>query len=257
MCFELVVVLACTSKESREKKTVSTSKVLQTVLDVKQLIQQMFSVPVCVQEFTYESQCFADSTSLKSISLRSGDTVYISYPSDADCAAIDDIIAWLHHVVVCLRNETPSVQHTVSGQLGILMRTGISQRLLESLAQNYFGAFGETKPTVNRLYFMQANGICLLIELLMLIQRVPWPEQFYYIKYIELHCLQVLWSICETREFGDVVCKHNGLECCIKGLTHKVLKRDDCISDADSPQLQRADELLEGVMIAGLGTLRK
>lgn len=252
-CFDLVVFLKCTSKMDTEKKMVSTYKVPQTVLDVKQLVQQQFSVPVCVQHFTFKSQSFVDTTSLKSISLRSGDIVNISYSSDADCASIDKIIAWFYQAIVYLKEETPSVQRAVSRELFDLMRT----RVLEELAKDCFGTFTDARHTANRLYFMQANGICPLIQLLTLVQRVPWSKQLIFMKCVEIQSLQVIGSICETREFGETILKFNGLECCIKSLTHKVLKRDSYVSDIDSPQSQRSDQLLEGVMIASLGALTK
>ena len=259
MGFEIDVVLTCTSKKSTEKKTIRIDEAPQTVLDVKRLIQKQFSVPICVQEFTYESQRFVDTASLKSISLRSGDTVHVSYPSEADCAAIDKVLAWLQQVVLGLRNGVPSVRDPAGAQLRVLhlIHDGLNGRLLEDLAYVYFGTFGEAGPTVNRLYFMQANGICLLVELLTLAQKVAWPERLAHMKWVELGCLQVLWSICESREFGEVVCMHSGLECCVKALSHKKLDGCDTFSDDDSPQPQRTNEVLEGVMVAGLGTLRK
>lgn len=257
--FELEVVLTCTSRNSVEKpKTISTDKALQTVLDVKRLVEKHLSIPVCVQDLTYDSQTVTDEMSLKSIGLRSGDTVHISYPCEADCDAIGIVIAWLYETTACLRNEKPTVRtyRNASALLTKLLTMGVTQRLLEGLSQTYFGSFGEARTTVNRLYFLQMDGVRRLVELLTLIQRVPWSDQWRWMKYLEHQCLQVLWSLCETRHFGEAIYKHGGLECCIKALLHKSVARDDCLADADSANSESDDVCLEAVMISGLVTLR-
>ena len=262
MCLELEVSLTSTSKKSTEKRTLSVdTKALGTVLDVKHYIQKQFSVPICVQDFTYESQSFADTTSLKSLCLRSGDTVHVSYPSDANCAAIDEVVAWLHQTIACMKNETPTIHRDPSVQLETLMKarlSGQSQLLvLDSLPTIGFGSFGEARTRVNKLYFSQLDGISLSVELLTMIQRIPCSIQRPDMRHLEWQCLNVLWSFCETQQFGDIVCKHGGLECCITAVWRKVVARDECLYDSNAHWAQREERLLKGVMHAGLGALAK
>ena len=244
---DLEIVLICTSKMGTEKKMVGTFRLSQTILHVKQLAQKQFSIPVYIQDFMYKSQSYVDTIRLQSISVQSGDTVNILYSSDPDCAAIDNAITWLQQAVECILNVTPSVRHSVSREVSDLM-LGTE---LENLVKHCFHLPDEATMAANSLYFMQTNGICLLISLLKHIQRVPWSEQLDYMRWVEWRCLIVINSICTTREVGEEILKYGGLECCIKSLTYMVVKRDRYLSDADFPML------LECVMMASIAALAR
>ncbi|KAL5484224.1 hypothetical protein EMCRGX_G020685 [Ephydatia muelleri] len=123
--FELCVFLHCTSNQTISKKSVIKRKVLETILDIKLLVEEQHNIPASMQTLEYESHVFDDNTLLRSLGIQSGDTVHVKYSSEADCRAVEEMVVWLFEVVYYLMKECPSIDVGMDRRLESLITQGI------------------------------------------------------------------------------------------------------------------------------------
>ena len=244
--FELVVFLSCTSNQTTNKKSVMTrGGALETILDVKQLVEQQLNIPASIQTLEYESYVFDDSTPLKSLHIQSGDAVRVKYSSEADCREVEEIAVWLFEVVYYLMKECPSVDVGVDRTLDFLITLGINSNLFTSA--KYFEDILDQRCCANMHHFVKHRGLNVLMETLVLIQTVPWSKRIVKLKLVELASLCVMQKF--ILHYSQLILACKGLECCMTSLMHAHLKKRCSIVDTESPMQQRHDDLLAYVMV--------
>ena len=80
------LVLKCTSTSTTSTETLKLKSFPQKVLDIKEHIQEVLSIPLCTQSIHHESTVLNDSDDLSVHRIRGGDTLYVSYEARAECA---------------------------------------------------------------------------------------------------------------------------------------------------------------------------
>ncbi|KAL5484222.1 hypothetical protein EMCRGX_G020681 [Ephydatia muelleri] len=150
--FELCVFLRCTSNQMISKKSVVNRKVLETILDIKLLVEEQHNIPASMQTLEYESHVFDDNTLLRSLGIQSGDTVHVKYSSEADCRAVEEMVVWLFEVVYYLMKECPSID------------VGMDRRLESLITQDIITNFTTVKYFEDMLdtSLCDENSVCRL-----------------------------------------------------------------------------------------------
>ena len=243
--FELNVFLNCTSNQTTNKKSVISKQTLETISDVKLLIEQQLSIPASTQTLEYESHVFDDSTSLKSLRIQSGDTVYVKYSSEADCREVEEMAKWFFEVAYYMMKGCPSVDVGMDRTLDDLITLGINTNLFPSA--KLFDDILDHRCCANMHHFVKHKGLNVLMEILARTQTVPWPQRLVKLKVLELASLCVMQKF--ILHYSPLLLACKGLECCLTSLLHVHVKKYDCIADTESPVLHRHDDLLALVMV--------
>ena len=251
--------LHCTKTGTVDQKRIQFASPPKTVRDVKMKIENNYNIPVCTQTLSFESQVLSDDTSLESVRVRSGDTFRISYYADGNCTEILKVIGWCKMLLAALRVENPSISEGISFELEKLLMTGKEEKLLNSLAYEYFFPWLDARKYVNKLHFTHNGGIEVIMSIYSLLFRHPWPNCRLKLKYLERDILRVLWNLSETFALRRLITKHNGLQLCMKSLLRKKLEEGQPIQDRETPghQVMHQDWILTKNITAALGALCK
>lgn len=242
--FEFSVFLSCTSNQTMNKKSVISRKVLETISDVKLLVEEQHNIPASIQTLEYESHVFDDNTPLKSLGIRSGDTVHVKYSSEADCRAVEEMAIWLFEVVYYLMKDCPSVDVGTDKTLDSLITLGINTNFLSA---KYFEDILNSRCCANMQHFVQHRGLHVLMEVLVLTQTVSWSKRIVKLKAVELASLCMIQKF--ILHYTPLILECKGFECCITSLMHIHLGKIFSIADFQSPIQHRHDDLLAFVMV--------
>ena len=229
------------------KKSVVNRKVLETILDIKLLVEEQHNIPASMQTLEYESHVFDDNTLLRSLGIQSGDTVHVKYSSEADCRAVEEMVVWLFEVVYYLMKECPSIDVGMDRRLESL----ITQDIITNFTTvKYFEDMLDTRCCANIHHFVQHRGLHVLMEVLALTQTVQWSKCLVKLKQVQLASIFMIQRF--TLHYSSLILDFKGLECCITSLMHTHLKKHCSIADLQSPLQHRHDDLLAFAMVRSL-----
>ena len=230
-------------------------KVLETILDIKLLVEEQHNIPASMQTLEYESHVFDDKTLLRSLGIQSGDTVHVKYSSEADCRAVEEMVVWLFEVVYYLMKECPSVDVGMDRRLESVITQGIKSYFTTTV--KYFHNMLDTRCCANIHHLVQHKGLHVLMEVLALTQKVQWSKCHVKVKQVQLASLFMIERCTCTFHYSSVILECKGLECCIKSLMHTHLEKHCSIADMQSPMQHRHDDLLASAMVRSLTILSK
>ena len=226
-------------------------KVLETILDIKLLVEEQHNIPASMQTLKYESHVFDDNTLLRSLGIQSGDTVHVTYSSEADCREVEEIVVWLLEVDYYLMKQCPSVDVGMDRRLESVITQGIKSYFTTTV--KYFHSMLDTRCCANMHHFVQHRGLHVLMEVLALTQTVRWSKCHVKVKQVQLASLFMIQRF--TFHYSSLILECKGLECCITSLMHIHLEKHCSIADIQSPMQHRHDDLLAFVMVRSLTIL--
>ena len=154
--------LNCTSRKCIDSKILSLNSFPTSTLELKQAIESRFSIPVCVQSVSYQLAPLSDGDSLLERRIRSGDTLSISYPCDADCQLIREIILWIRRVLTAIQCENGIEANEI--HTDNIIWSGLNSSYHETLPIHVFDWLSP-KAFVNKLYFETEGGLTALVGL--------------------------------------------------------------------------------------------
>lgn len=254
------VELQCTETNSSRLSTITFSPDAHptTIADVKLKVEEEFSIPMCVQSLSYEAYRLNDSTSLEEARIRSGDTFQVAYSAEGDCPEITKVVRWLELVREYLRAEDPCLKDPMSSDFEELIKLGIRDELIESLAFKYLFPWLDSKKYANKLYFVQLGGLDVTMEIYALLHRHSWDQCMLHLKYVEYGLLRVLWNLSETFQLRRLIMKHGGLQLCMKSLLRQKLEKRESIQDNTAVDFHQENSwILVETIGAALGLLCK
>ena len=208
--------LNCTSRKSTENKILTLNDFPSSTLELKQAIESRFSIPACVQSVSYQLAPLSDGDSLLERRIRSGDTLSVSYPCDADCQLIREIIEWIKQVVKAMKYENGIDTD------GIIW-SGINAKYHETLPIHIFDWLSP-KAFVNKLYFKTEGGLTALIELYKELTDCDWATMRPLLKYLESFSIQSIGNFGEVFPLRRLSLEAGVLDMALRSLLRKVLK---------------------------------
>ena len=103
------------SPTTARTKTFTLDCYPQSAMDIKKEIQKEFQIPTFAQTVQYEQITLSDTSSPRSVHIRNGDTLQITYELAAECIEIDEVVAWLSQLdnlfkvhLPCSSDENPT-----------------------------------------------------------------------------------------------------------------------------------------------------
>ena len=256
------VVLFCTKTNYTTHKTISFpgDEPPTTIKDIKEKIEEHFSIPSCLQTLSYDAYQLSNDALLETARIRAGDTFHISYSAEADCEGINTVVMWFIAVSVHLHQEDPTLSNMqISEDFEELLSSGINDELMETLAFKYLFPWLDVQKYANRLYFVSCGGLDLVMSVYNKLHSHKWEETLLKLKYVEYGILRILWNLSETFELRRLIISHNnGLKLCIQSLLRQTLVEGEIIQDHTDMQTHRNNSwvLVENIC-AALGLLCK
>ena len=244
------VVLEChlhsRSEGTTEVKYLSLSSLPRTVLDLKLVIQAQFSVPACAQTVAFQTEVLTDEVQLASRSLRSGDSVDVSFLARGDCRSLEEVNAWMEHLVRTF-DDSSLKQEEVDYQVEVVVYDGIQSGLDSALGYDLF-EWLIPRTMVNKAYFETTGGLQLLLRLYQRVLACPWHTLRVYQKYLENVCTQAFANYGETAGLRRKLVSMGILELCFKSLLRVSISLNHPVTDPSSrPEDQEInDSLLKG-----------
>ena len=119
-----LVELVCEERKTTEVKILTLESQPRIFLDVKNAIEEEFSIPVCVQTLLHQSNPVADSDTLESCYVRSGDTFQVTYPIEGECEKALEVETWLRQLADTFRSHITVKETSPEGTLFQLDKTG-------------------------------------------------------------------------------------------------------------------------------------
>lgn len=187
-----------------QSKTLTLECYPETTLDLKKELQKQFHIPTFAQTVHHEHIALSDSDRLQSVHIRSGDTLRITYQSEAECVDIDEAVTWLGELVSHFREGLPSLSHRASSEGEYLLAVGNHQGLTDQLRRQLFIPWHSDVKQMNKRYFLHTGGVALLLEAYSLLLQQDWQACTPELQSFELTCLNALYHLVSTFELRQV-----------------------------------------------------
>ena len=252
--FEAVLNLSCITSKQVETKTVKCVSFPKDALDLKQKIEDDFSIPVCAQTLRYESTVLSDSDDLRSMCLRTGDTLHLTYRSKADCPEVQSVVKWLRSLLDLFQVHVPSLLDPVPSDGENALNTAIQQGFMEELRNKVFTPWGSNIKQMNKDYFISIGGLDTLVKLYSLLLTQDWHMCPTNVKHLELSFPVALYHIASTYRLRKVLIKYGCLELLMDSLLLFKIKRGERFIDS---QQNSSSSLLRDLIGTAMGTLCK
>jgi len=249
------IVLCCTSTEEVVTKTVTFVTYPKSARDLKQKIEDDFNIPICAQTLQYESTVLVDSDDLRSICLRSGDTIHLTYRSKANCSEVLNVVTRLKSLLGLFQVHLPSLSDEVPSDGENALQTAIQEGFMQELRNDVFSPWDSDVKQMNKDYFISIGGLDTLVRLYSLLLTQDWhmcPEN---VKHLVLTCPVALYHIAATYKLRRVLIKHGCIELLMNSLLLVKLKRGERVTVAGGTQ--RDSLILRDLMGSAMGTLCK
>lgn len=234
-------ILHCTSQEegngaSSLTKTLSFPSLPTTVAEVKARIEKECQIPEPLQSILFGSVTLEPRTELKSLRLRSDDTLTVRYHSTAECKELDEGIAWIQYLLETFQTLGVPLRYSIQQHDDTIFEALESVReednFMTRLAFDYSLPWLEPRVSANKVYFIQKEGLEKLLELHSCLVSCQWHALPIELQLLQGQILMVIWNLAETFQLRREILKRGGLEKCIQSLVQvrivpELLEEDD------------------------------
>ena len=227
--FELEVVLRRKLDDAEVTRRLLFTAPLKQVDDIKSRIQAEFNIPKCMQLLQHCGNALSDAEQVEKLYLRSGDSILVSYYCEMEIEDFKEITSWLKQ----MRNR-----HITDA-----VRLPSSSMRIRDVSEPYprhdavaclFAGWGTPRTEVNRKYFVQEEGIELVLRLYAALTDTDWHELNSGSLRDLLGCLAILWNFCETRDTRLFIDQRGGFDLMVKSLSRaSVLRGNETSTFAD------------------------
>ena len=206
-CPSLSVHFECLSEKTTIIREVTLPPAVTTVLQIKQHLEDEYNVPVCMQTVRYGSVVLNEDTSIKSLRLRAGDELHMSYYATAECKKLLSVLRWLEATLSNVRGNVRDERN--QEPYGYY-------HPLDRLAD----LFMPSAELANKDYFIAQGGLKLLMELYGCLLKYEWENMADQWRYLEDRILLALRRLSRyTLSHGQLILKEDGLRMCLATLT--------------------------------------
>ena len=228
------VILNCEVTKSSETKQLHFESPPTTFLEIKKRIEEIFSIPSCIQTLCYQSVILKDSDELQHTHFRSGDTFTVDYQIEGNCKRVETVIKWLREILelfqILKENDSlpdeekdPSLSSHLC-KLEDLILTEEKDRTIGDLILQLFSPWEDERTYVNKLHFHHEGGLDVLMKVYGLLVSKEWGGLGVHSElhlYMECLCSQAVTGYMQTFPLCRQVIKVGGLEICLKTLLRK------------------------------------
>ena len=237
----LNVVLSCELTRDPVKQVCFKSPPT-TPLEVKEKIEEEFSIPACVQTLQYQTVTLRDTDVFQCTQFRHGDTFTVLFPARGDCSRVQEVIVWLSTVFKHLQaikdydshhfeedNDPLQFQATLCNMAEESILSGMQEGTAQDLCLHLFYPWKEKRTYVNKLHFQHGGGLDVLMKVYGLLVEREWGDlginaEFHL--YLECLCSQAVANYTQTFPLRRQVIQLGGLEMCIKTLLRRDVGRE-------------------------------
>ena len=229
---EFTVILASIPEDSPKVATLTFIETYpRTVSDLKQGIEDEFSIPTCCQNIRVENIQLRDECSLEFYRIREGDTLHVQYNSVADVGDVLGIVDSLCSMITYIEGIQPILS---SGKPSEDFMKSIPENIfadkVESLAFEYFYPCSSERANANRLLFVQRGGLDLMHKVHELLLLQPWQNIPIELQYLEHAILRVLWNITASFLIRTLVLQRPTLNAIIKSFLRVDVPKEGTVS---------------------------
>ena len=198
-----------------------------SVLQIKQYLEDKHNVPVCMQTLRHRSVVLNEDTSIRSLRLRAGDELHVSYYAAAECEEVRSVIKWVQAILRFLTDgEYPAdIDDT--------------DPVLEHLSFELFLPWESSVKRANKQFFIVNGGLGFLVQLHEHFLHYEWCELREPLKLLESDVLSVLWNLSDTFPFRHAIIRLGGLKNCIMSLLRVAVHPDKPLEDTSAPEETR------------------
>ena len=225
----------------------------QNILDVEKQVEKQFSIPVCVQTVSYTTgHGLSNDIKLSDLRVRNGDTFHVKYLAKGNCTDLMNTITWLRQLSSAMASGGSDVD------LIDVAKTGIQQGLLENLATSFNPWDDPTSQTyVNKLFFVDNDGINVILKVYELLLRKSWNETDVYFKYMEYLIIGSLWNFTQTFPLCRLLIQHNVIPLLTQSLLRVRLEEGRRIKEFDTSGDEFQQDLLRDTICNSIGVFEK
>ena len=195
---------ANTSPATVRSKTLTFDCYPKTTLDLKREVQKQFQIPTFAQTVQYEQVTLSDSDCLQAVRIRIGDTLQITYQSEAECVEIDVAVTWLGELANHFQAHLPSLSDETPSEGEYWLIIGNQQGSTDQLRKRLFIPWHSDVKQMNKRYFLHTGGVALLLEAYSLLLKKDWQDCTPELQSFELTCLNALYHLVSTFELRQV-----------------------------------------------------
>ena len=199
----LSVQFECLSEKTTIIREVKLPPVT-SVLQIKQYLEDKHNVPVCMQTLRHRSVVLNEDTSIRSLRLRAGDELHVSYYAAAECEALLSVIKWLETTLSIVRDKKDPDDYPLHP--------------LDDLS-NMFQPWRTPAKLANVEYFIAKGGLRCLMELYGSLLEHKWENMSNLWRYLEKSIIISLWDMSLEVSHRQLIVKEGGLRMCLASLT--------------------------------------
>ena len=223
----LQVRLCSMNTNSSKEKMIYLQNYPSRGKNIKLAIEKQLGIPACVQVLSFNSQVISDDTSPSRMRMREGDTVVVSYSSEANISHLSELIATLKKILSLVRTVTASLR--IFRFIGESIHVRLSQECdsfnADNVPQTYFSRLLTGSPNSHHLYFIDKGGLKLLLQIYSTLHQLPWHELPYEMQQLEYSCLKILLDFSATLGIRYLILQRNIIDQVFKSLMRTKIRR--------------------------------
>ncbi len=202
------------------------------MVEIKSRIEEVCSIPACVQKLTYNGAWVADSCTTNSLYLREGDVVQVLCPNKGTVEDVKSVVKWLGvGVQAPLEGLHQNRTTPLSPESKVILWNNMDMSSY-LVRQTLFSWSDPSQQLVNCYHFDYLGGIQLLVKFheLLVKNRQIRPHLSYrnHSRYLEFVCCQTICKFCVNNELCKRMTESGGLQSCIGTfLMNGLLKSQD------------------------------
>lgn len=224
------LILNCTGRKTVVMRTLVLQSFPDSTLDLKKEIETQLSIPVCVQDLSYQSAPLLPTESLTARSIRSGDTLQLTYLCEGDCERISSAVNWINQLTSAISTNDCSDEGIQ--RIDSLIYSGEEEDLPADIGLHLFDWL-DTKCYVNKIFFESVGGLDALLALYKLLLRKKWSGMRLGLRFLETVCTQSIANFAETFPLRRMLLKRGVLDLCIQSLLRVKLTKGCPVVDKD------------------------
>lgn len=253
------IKLFCTDTKDTSSDVISFPDLPKKILHIKERVEEVCNISVCVQSLIYEHHYLSNNTTLEQARIRSGDKFLVEYLSQTDTLEINKVVLWFEALKKYIHIEDPSIYNPISVNFEELVMLGIRQEFIEKMAFRFLRPWLNTRNYANKLHYVYCGGLDEMMEVYAAIHSHQWKANVLEVKFVEQGILRILWSLVETFQLRrEILRRRGGLNLCIKSFLRLKVEAGKPIAETTRVALHQANSwILVQNIGAALGLLSK
>ena len=233
----LNILLNCEHTRSSEAKQIHFKSLPTTPLEIKNKIEEDFSIPSCIQTLHYQSMILKDSDQLQLTHIRSGDTFTVDYLIEAECEMTQTVIRWLDELYDLLKSIEESISFpdeqndllmsSNSRKIENLILEGEKDSIIGALSVNLFSPQEDKMKLMNQFYFYDKGGPDVLMKVYGILVNKKWGDLGADKRlqiYLEQMCSIAICNYGNSFQLRRQIIQLGGVDMCIATLLRRELQ---------------------------------